>query len=157
MRRFGKLSIGAILVALLATGQAAYSESCTENPMVLDGPDYVAIHPMFEADFNRAADLWNSDYGKPHNYGELFSDIVDKYGLVKFERFLSLISPMVRIDGAIYGENCASFERFENRQFDDFSFNRLLLGRARIQICTYYSTSGVSRLAVGVGVPGSFP
>ena len=86
-----------LIAVLFVTAQAVHSETKSENPLVLDGPDYKVIHAMFQTDFNRASELWNTDYDDRHKYGEFFADIVDKFGLVKFERFLSLISPMVRI------------------------------------------------------------
>ena len=145
-----------LIAVLLVTAQTVHSETNSENPLVLDGPDYNVMKAMFQTDFNRASELWNSDYDDRHKYGEFFADIVDKFGLPKFERFLSLISPMVRYQGADHGMNCASIENFGGKEFENFTFFGMLFGRTTIVVCVDYFSSGISRLDVGVKPPHPF-
>ena len=130
-----------------------HSQDRANDPLLLGMQDYNAISVMFQSDFNHASDLWNSDYNDRRNYGEPFGEIVEKYGLAKFEHFMSLSGPMERYEGADHGMNCAFIDNFGGKEFENFSAYGMIFGRTKLEICFDYFSSGASKLDVGIKSP----
>ncbi len=145
----------ALFLFLFVWFQAGSSRA---DELFLESADSAAIEKMFSEDFKNMAEQYNKNGDIKHDFAGHFKNIVDQFGLAKFEHYLSMERPMLRFEALVPGNeqggNCADISEFGGVKFDTYHwFSQLVLGTNKLHFCFVYFGNREPGLSVNIVEP----
>jgi len=147
-------SLPAIVLPLALSTFAVVACNADEAPLAnLTDAELTNIAAMFTTDLKKAADRFNTAdrlASSKDDYTVFFGDIVEAYGLDKFEAFLNKHFPLKLYDYPLRSAHCARVRYFGGEYFDRAFVWKMLVASSSLDVCVFRTSTEGNFLSAGV-------